>query len=104
MRTSRIDSFSNLSPLYTVVCTSVVSICKTSAVNFMVGWYEFACSMKCSISSLFASHKQNTSSMNLFHVSGFLTLCLKISLINFNKCHRASIHDGISKTNSNGSE
>ena len=27
----------------------------------------------------FASHKQNTSSMNLFHVSGFLTLCLKIS-------------------------
>ena len=48
-------------------------------VNFMVGWYEFACSMKCSISSSFVSHKQNTSSMNLFHVSGLLTLCLKIS-------------------------
>ena len=29
--------------------------------------------------SLFVSHKQNTSSMNLFHVSGLLTLCLKIS-------------------------
>ena len=57
----------------------VVSNCETSAVNFMVGCYEFACSMKCSISSLFVSHKQNTSSMNLFHVSGLLTLCLKIS-------------------------
>ena len=57
----------------------VVSNCETSAVNFMVGWYEFACSMKCSISSLFVSYKQNTSSVNLFHVSGLLTLCLKIS-------------------------
>ena len=38
----------------------------------MVGWYEFAWKMKCSISSLFASHKQNTSSMNLFGVSGLL--------------------------------
>ena len=45
----------------------------------MVGWYKFACLMKCYISSLFVSHKQNTSSMNLFHVSGLLTLCLKIS-------------------------
>ena len=57
----------------------VVSNCETSAVNFMVGWYEFACSMKCSISSSFVCHKQNTSPMNLFHVSGLLTLCLKIS-------------------------
>ena len=46
----------------------------------MVGWYEFACSMKRSISSLFVSHKQNTSPMNLFHVSGLLTLSLKIYL------------------------
>ena len=45
----------------------------------MVGWYEFACSMKFSISSLFVFHKQNTSSMNLFHVTGLLTLYLKIS-------------------------
>ena len=61
MRTSRIDSFSNLFPLQTVVSKKVVFNCETSAVNFMVGWYEFACSMKCSISSLFVSHKQNTS-------------------------------------------
>ena len=79
MRTSRIDSFSNLSPLETVVSKKDVSHCETSAVNFMVGWYEFACSMKCSICSLFVSHKQNTSSMKLFHVSGLLTLYLKIS-------------------------
>ena len=59
--------------------TKVVSNCETSAVNFMVGWYEFACSMKSSISSLFVSHKQNTSQMNIFHGSGLLTLCLKIS-------------------------
>ena len=59
MRTSRIGSFSNLSPLQTVVSKKVVSNCETSAVNFMVGWYEFACSMKCSVSSfLFVSHKQ----------------------------------------------
>ena len=36
----------------------VVSNCETSAVNFMVGWYEFACS---NISSLFITRKQNTS-------------------------------------------
>ena len=48
-------------PYRLVVSKKVVSNCETSAVNFMVGWYEFACSMKCSISSLFVSHKQNTS-------------------------------------------
>ena len=42
--------------------------------------------MKFSISSLFVSHKQNSSSMNLFHVSGLLTLCLKISF--FYRCHK----------------
>ena len=45
MCTSRIDSFSNLSILWTVVSKNVVSNFETSAVNFMVGWYEFACSM-----------------------------------------------------------
>ena len=45
MRTSRIDFFSNLCPLWTVVSKNVVVCCETSAVNFMVGWYEFACSM-----------------------------------------------------------
>ena len=53
MLMSRIYSFSNLSPLKTVVSKNVVSNCETSAANFMVGWYKFACSMKCSISSLF---------------------------------------------------
>ena len=57
----------------------VVANCETSAVNFMVGCCKFSCSTKCSISSLFVSHKQNTLSMNFFHVSGLLTFYLKIS-------------------------
>ena len=57
----------------------VVSNCETSAVNFTVECYKFSCSTKCSISSLFVSHKQNTSSMNLFQASGLLTRYRKIS-------------------------
>ena len=57
----------SLSLTETVVSKRVVSNCETSAVNFLVGCYKFSCSTNCSISSLFVSHKQNTSSMNLFY-------------------------------------
>ena len=52
MRTSRIDSFSNLSPLQIVFSKNVVSNYETSAVNFMVGWYEFAEYSSCVIDCL----------------------------------------------------
>ena len=38
VRTSRIDSLLNLSPLYTYVSRKVMSVSEISAVNFMVGW------------------------------------------------------------------
>ena len=37
VRTSRIDSSFNLSPLYTYVSRKVISVSEISAVNFMVG-------------------------------------------------------------------
>ena len=37
VRTSRVDSFLNLSPLYTHVSRKVISVSEISAVNFMVG-------------------------------------------------------------------
>ena len=37
VRTSRIDSFLNLSPLYTFVSKNVVSVSEISAVNLIVG-------------------------------------------------------------------
>ena len=37
VRTSRIDSFLNLSPLYTLVSKNVVSVSEISAVNLIVG-------------------------------------------------------------------
>ena len=37
VRTSRMDSFLNLSPLYTHVSRKVISLSEISAVNFMVG-------------------------------------------------------------------
>ena len=37
VRTSRIDSSLNLSPLYTHVSRKVISVSEISAVNFMVG-------------------------------------------------------------------
>ena len=50
------------------------------AVNFAVGWCLFASKMNWSISSLFVSHRENTSSMYLFHSRDFILLLLIISV------------------------
>ena len=62
LRTSRTESFRNLSPLEIVVSRNVVSVSDTSAVNFIVGWWLLACSMNCDISTLFMDQSENTSS------------------------------------------
>ena len=41
--TSRIESFLNLTLLYTFVSKNVVSVSEISAVNLIVGWKLFAC-------------------------------------------------------------
>ena len=60
---SRIDCSLNLSPLYMTVSRNIVSVFEISAVNLIVGWCEFACSMNLSMSVLLASHSENISSM-----------------------------------------
>ena len=44
---SNIDSFANRSPFKTLVSRNVVSLSDISAVNLIVGWWLFACSMNC---------------------------------------------------------
>ena len=52
--TTRIDSLSNLTPLYTFVSKNVISVSDISAVNFIVEWKLFAFSTELPIlSSLF---------------------------------------------------
>ena len=52
VRPSSTVVFFNLSPLYTLVSKNVVSVSDISAVNLIVGWCLFACSMNLLISSL----------------------------------------------------
>ena len=49
-------------PLYTTVSRNVVSTFEISAVNLIVRWYEFACSMNRYISCLPVSHREKLSS------------------------------------------
>ena len=75
MCTSRIVSFSNLSPLYRLLYPRMLFL--IVRLQRLTLWYRVVriCLLnEFSISSLFVSHKQNTSSMNLFHVSGLLTI------------------------------
>ena len=60
VRTSRIQSLLNLTPLYTFVSTNVVSVSDISAVNLIVGWKLFAFSRN---SFLLVSHTDMTSSI-----------------------------------------
>ena len=60
---SRIDYSLNLVPLYTTVPKSAVSVSNVSAVNSIVGWCKFACSMKASMSGLLMSHREKISCM-----------------------------------------
>ena len=82
VHTSRVDSLLNLSPLYIHVFRKVISVADISAVNCMVRWYLFDISMNgpTCISSLFVLHKENISSIFLFHTSGLLGLWLIISV------------------------
>ena len=63
-----------------VVSRNVVSVSDTSAVNFIVGWWLFACSMNCNISSLFLIQSENMSSIYRFQTSGRNALWLIISV------------------------
>ena len=51
-----------------------------SAVNLIVGWCLFACSMDCIFSSLFKVQRENMSSIHHFQISGFNALWFKISV------------------------
>ena len=63
------------------VYRNVVSEFEISAVNLIVGWYEFACSMNRSISCLPVSHREKISSMKRFQTVGFTTPWLTMSAI-----------------------
>ena len=71
VRTSRTGLLLNLSP-----------VSEISAVNLIVGLCLFACSMNCSISSLFKIQVENMSSIYRFQMSGFNALWIKISFFN----------------------
>ena len=71
---SRMDSFMNLSPLNTTVPRKIISFSDISAVNFIVGWNELACSMKRSTSFLLQSQREKTSSMFPFSWLGIVLL------------------------------
>ena len=77
---SKIESLYNLSSLKIVVSKKFVFFSDISAVNFMVGWCLFASKINWSIFSLFVSHRENTSSMYLFHSRRFILLLLIISV------------------------
>ena len=79
VRTSRIESFLNLTPLYTFVSKNVVSVSDISAVNLIVGWNLFAFRRNSSTSFLLVSHTDMASSINLFQKMGLMLLCLSIS-------------------------
>ena len=79
VRTSSTAAFLNLSPLYTLVSKNVVSVSVSdiSAVNLIVGWYLFACSMNLLISFLLTFQSEKISSMKRFQRSGFTSFGLE---------------------------
>ena len=79
VRTSRIESLLNLTPLYTFVFKNVVSVSEISAVNLIVGWKLFAFRRNSSISFLLVSHADMTSSINLFQKIGLMLPCPRFS-------------------------
>ena len=64
------------------VSRNVVSVSQISAVNLILGWCLFACSMNCIITFLFEVQRENMSSIYCFQMSGFRisvsTLAMKI--------------------------
>ena len=66
------------------VSKKVISSSEISAVNFIVGWWLFHCSMNWSMCSLFMFQEQNTSSMKCLKAIGLYLVLLRIC---FNPCH-----------------
>ena len=66
----------NLSPLYTFVSKNAISESDISTVNFIVSWWWFALVTNSLILSSFVSHRQKTSSIDLFQNSGLIMLLL----------------------------
>ena len=64
----------------------VVSLHNVSAVNFIVGWFLFACSMNCSTTSLLVFQWEIISLMQRFQTTSLLALLSRIcfSIFNFN--------------------
>ena len=80
---SRTDSLMNLSPMWIVVSNKVVSVHDVSAVNFIVLWNLFACSMNCSTSSLLVFQRKEISSMLRFQTSSLFALLSTIFAFQF---------------------
>ena len=77
---STIDLFANRSPLKTFVSRNVISVYDISAVNLIVWWCLFACSMSCVTWCLCTFQIENISSIYLFQTSGLRALRLRISV------------------------
>ena len=71
VRPSSTVAFFNLSPLYTLVSKNVVSVSDISAVNLIVGWCLFACSMNLLISCLLTFQSEKMSVYETLPNEGF---------------------------------
>ena len=78
--TSRINMLLKLSPLYTIVSRNVTLSSEISAVNLIVAWWLFACSMKSVISSLQISQREKMLPIYLFQQIGFFALLFSSSV------------------------
>ena len=81
--TSRINMLLKLSPLYTIVSRNVTLSSEISAVNLIVAWWLFACSMKSVISSLQISQREKMLPIYLFQQIGFFALLFSSSVCTF---------------------
>ena len=75
--------FESLAFLYTLVSKNVVSVSDISALNLILGWCLFACSMNLLVSSLLMFQSEKMSSMKRFQTSSFIMLWLRMSVSTF---------------------
>ena len=80
---SRIDVLLNRLPLYTIVSRNVTFSSEISAVNLIVAWSLFPCSMKCVICSFPVPQREKMSSIYLFQQIGFIALFFNNSVSTF---------------------
>ena len=79
----RINMLLKLSPLYTIVSRNVTLSSEISAVNLIVAWWLFACSMRSVISSLQISQREKMLPIYLFQQIGFFALLFNSSVCTF---------------------